>query len=82
MIDSSPSDNLARIIREEEDRILGTLPGERRWGLLELIRAIDYYFVYVLGLDGEKREEEIESERWDLYRHGQNKAISLFCRPV
>ena len=78
MIDSRPSDNLARIIREEEDRILGTLPGERRWGLLELVRAIDYYFVYVLSLDEKKREEEIESERWDLYRHGQNKAISLF----
>ena len=73
-----PSDILTTIIREEEERILATFPGERRWGLLELVRAIDNYLVYVLGLDKKKRDEEIDSERWDLYRHGQNKAISLF----
>ena len=74
----SPSEILTNIIRDEEKRLLGSLPGERRWGLLELVRAIDYYFVYVLGLDEKKREEEIDSERWDLYRHGQSKAVSLF----
>ena len=76
--DSTPSDILAGIIRREEEHLLASLPGERRWGLLELVRAIDYYFAYVLGLDEKKREEEIDSERWDLYRHGQRKAVSLF----
>ena len=76
--DLSPTEILTSIIRDEEKRLLGSLPGERRWGLLELVRAIDYYFVYVLGLDERKREKEIDSERWDLYRHGQSKAISLF----
>ena len=73
-----PSDILAEVKHREEERIVSTLPGERRWGLLELVRAIDYYFIYVLGLDEERREEEIDSERWDLYRHGQSKAVSLF----
>ena len=76
--DLSLTEILTSIIRDEEKRLLGSLPGERRWGLLELVRAIDYYFVYVLGLDERKREKEIDSERWDLYRHGQSKAISLF----
>ena len=79
MIDSRPSDILTELIRREEERILATLPGERRWGLLELVRAIDYYFVYVLGLDEKKREEEIDSERWDLYRHGQRKSRLTVC---
>ena len=78
MTDSKPSDILTNIVRKEEERIFASLPGERRWGLLELVRAIDYYFVYVLGLDEKKREDEIDSERWDLYRHGQSKAVSLF----
>ena len=78
MIDSSPSDILTELIRREEERILATLPGERRWGLLELVRAIDHYLVYVLGLDEKNREEEIDSERWDLFRYGQSKAVSLF----
>ena len=78
MTDSKLSDILTGIIRREEEHLLAGLPGERRWGLLELVRAIDYYFVYVLGLDEKKREEEIDSERWDLYRHGQRKAVSLF----
>ena len=78
MIDSRPSDILTELIRREEERILATLPGERRWGLLELVRAIDHYLVYVLGLDEKNREEEIQSERWDLYRYGQSKAVSLF----
>ena len=77
-MDLSPSEILTSIIRDEEKRLLGSLPGERRWGLLELVRAIDYYFIYVLGLDEKKRQEEIDSERWDLYRHGQSKAVSLF----
>lgn len=74
----SPSDVLKDIMRREEERILASLPGERRWGLLELVRAIDHYFVYVLGLDERGREKEIQSERWDLFRYGQSKAISLF----
>ena len=78
MKDLRPSDVLAELKHREEERILSTLPGERRWGLLELVRAIDFYFVYVLGLDEQRREEEIDSERWDLYRHGQTKAVSLF----
>ena len=78
MKDLRPSDILAELKHREEERILSTLPGERRWGLLELVRAIDYYFVYVLGFDEKRREEEIDSERWDLYRHGQSKAVSLF----
>ena len=78
MIDSRPSDILTELIHREEESIRATLLGERRWGLLELVRAIDYYFYYVLGLNEKKQEEEIESERWNLYRHGQNKAISLF----
>ena len=77
----SPSEILTNIIRDEERRLLGSMPGERRWELLELVRAIDYYFVYVLGLDEKKREEEVDSERWDLYRHGQSKAVSLFVDP-
>ena len=78
MIDSRPSDILTGIIRREEERILASLPGERRWGLLELVRAIDHYFIYILKLDEKDRKEEIQSERWDLYRYGQSKAISLF----
>ena len=78
MIDSKPSDTLAGIIRSEEARILASLPGERRWGLLEVVRAIDLYLVYVLGLDEKDREDEIQSERWDLYQYGQSKAVSLF----
>ena len=78
MIDSRPPDILMGIIRREEERILASLPGERRWGLLELVRAIDHYLVYVLGLDEKNREEETQSERWDLYRYGQSKAVSLF----
>ena len=76
--DSRPWDILMELKLREEERILSTLPGERRWGLLELVRAIDYYFVYVLGLDDKRREEEIDSDRWDLYMHGQTKAVSLF----
>ena len=76
--DLRPEDILEEVKHKEEERILSTLPGERRWGLLELVRAIDYYFVYVLGLYDKRREEEIDSERWGLYRHGQGKAISLF----
>lgn len=73
-----PSDILTDIMRREEERILASLPSERRWGLLELVRAIDHYFVHILGLDERGREEEIQSERWDLFRYGQSKAISLF----
>ena len=78
MTDSRPSEILTDIIHREEERILASLPGERRWGLLELVRAIDHYFVHILGLDERGREEEIQSERWDLFRYGQSKAISLF----
>ena len=80
MVDSTPSDVLTGIIHREEDRILASFPKEweRRWGLLELIRAIDHYFVYILQLDEEASKEEIRSERWDLFRYGQSKAISLF----
>ena len=78
MIDSKPSDILTELIRREEERILASLPGERRWGLLELVRAIDHYLVFVLGLDEKNQEEEIDSERWDLFRYGQSKAVSLF----
>ena len=78
MTDTRPVDILADIIRSEEEGILASLPGERRWGLLELVRAIDHYLVYVLGLDEKNREEEIRNERWDLYRYGQSKAVSLF----
>ena len=73
-----PSDILTDIMRREEERILASLPGERRWGLLELVRAIDHYIVHILSLDERGREEEIQSERWDLFRYGQSKAISLF----
>ena len=76
--DPRPSDILTDIMRREEERILASLPGERRWGLLELVRAIDHYFVHIFGLDERGREEEIQSERWDLFRYGQSKAISLF----
>ena len=80
MVDSGPSDVLTGIIHREEERILASSPREweRRWGLLELVRAIDHYFVHVLRLDEKDREEEIQSERWDLYRYGQSKAVSLF----
>ena len=78
MASPTPPEILTDIMRREEERILASLPGERRWGLLELVRAIDNYFVYVLGLDDSDQEEEIQSERWDLFRHGQSKAISLF----
>ncbi len=80
MVDSSPYDVLSGIILREEKRILASFPrgAEKRWGLLELVRAIDHYFVYALRLDGEAREEEIQSERWDLFRYGQSKAVSLF----
>ena len=80
MIDSRPSDVLTGIIGREEERILASFPREweRRWGLLELVRAIDHYLVYVLRLDEKDRGEEIQSERWDLYRYGQSKAVSLF----
>ena len=78
MTSSRPSDVLTDIMHIEEERILASLPGERRWGLLELVRAIDHYYVHVLGLDDSGREEEIQSERWDLFRYGQSKAISLF----
>ena len=78
MTDSRPSEILTDIIHREEERILASLPGERRWGLLELVRAIDHYFAHILGLDERGREEEIQSERWDLFRYGQSKAISLF----
>ena len=62
MIDLRPSENLTSIMREEEERILRSLPGERRWGLLELVRAIDYYFVYVLGLDENRISEGIRAD--------------------
>ena len=78
MTDPRPSEILTDIMRREEERILASLPGERRWGLLELVRAIDHYFVHILGLDERGREEEIQNERWDLFRYGQSKAISLF----
>ncbi len=78
MTDPKPTDILTDIMRREEERILASLPGERRWGLLELVRAIDHYCVHILGLDERDREEEIQSERWDLFRYGQSKAISLF----
>ena len=78
MTESRPSDILMEIIRTEEERILASLPGERRWGLLELVRAVDHYFVYVLGLDGQSRDTEIQSDRWDLFNYGQSKAVSLF----
>ena len=55
VIDSRPSDILSGIIRRVEERILASLPGERRCGLLELVRAIDHYFVYILGLDEKDR---------------------------
>ena len=63
-----PSDILTDVMRKEEERILASLPGERRWRLLELVRAIDHYFVHILGLDEKGQEEEIQSERWDLFR--------------
>ncbi len=80
MVDSMPSDILTGIIHREEERILASFPkeSEKRWGLLELVRAIDQYFVYILRLDEEASEEEIQSERWDLFRYGQSKAVSLF----
>ena len=78
MTDLRPLNILTDIMRREEERILASLLGERRWGLLELVRAIDHYYVHILGLDERDRKKEIQSERWDLFRYGQSKAISLF----
>ena len=60
VIDSRPSDVLTSVVRREEERILASYPREweRRWGLLELVRAIDHYLVYVLRLDEKGREED------------------------
>ena len=81
MIGSKPSDVLASIIRREEERILASFPkqSERRWGLLELVRAIDNYFLYILRLDEKASGEETSCERWDLFRYGRSKAVSLFA---
>ena len=62
-MDSIPSAILTSNIRDEGRRLLGSLLGERQRGLFELVGAINYYCVYILGRDESKREEEIDSER-------------------
>ena len=78
MTDFSALDILRDYIRQGENRVLANLPYERRWGLLEIVRAADHYFIHCLGLNEEDREEEMQSERRHLHRYGQCKAISLF----
>lgn len=70
---------LNNIIRDEEDKIISTFKADNRIALFELIRAVDFYFVYSLSLqDDEKFNQWDESEENRFREYGINTALSLF----
>lgn len=76
---SKPAAILKNLIREEEQKILASFRADRRIALLELIRAIDFYFVYSLSLKDEKTRKEWEDNEVKYFSDfGFNTALSLF----
>lgn len=77
-MDTKTSETLKELIHQQEQRILASFPEQKRWGLLELARAMDAYVFYVIGLDERERKLGIGGVREHLYKYGWNKALSLF----
>lgn len=65
-------EELARLIAEEQDRILRLSPGDHRCALIELARAMDAFWVRTLSKQDDLGEPD------DLYPFAWNKALSLF----
>lgn len=69
---------LKRLIRQEEQRVLASFPLQRRAGLLELVRAMDAFFVYLHFSSETQRLGARVEELKELYNFGCSKALSLF----
>lgn len=69
-----PSKELEALIHQEEKRIARSLPAEKRFGLMEIARAMDYHWVRG-RLNLIKVEEAFEVA--DLVEFGVNRAIRL-----
>jgi len=79
MSQSKPATLLKSIITEEEQKISASFKADRRIALFELIRAIDFNFIYSLSLPNQdKFNEWIGSEGYYFIEFGINTALSLF----
>lgn len=68
---------LTDLIRLEENGILATFVGEKRWAVLELARSMDYFFVRQM-LVKQSRQSEEEKEASSIVPYGFSKALNLF----
>jgi len=79
MSQSKPATILKNLIKEEEHKISSSYTAHKRIALLELIRAIDFYYVYSLSLPDEKSSNEWnEGEENRFIVFGINSALALF----
>ena len=58
MSQSKPATILKNLVEEEERKILAAFKADKRVALFELIRPIDFYFIYSLSLRDEKKFNE------------------------
>jgi hypothetical protein len=68
-------EELIEFLGQEKERVLATFPGERRRGLFELTRAVDYLYSYRLV---HERPSEDMDELYQLCSYGWNTALDLF----
>lgn len=79
MSQSKPATILKNLVEEEEQKLLASFKADKRIALFELIRAIDFHFIYSLSLrDETKFNEWNESEENHFIEYGINTALSLF----
>ncbi len=79
MSQNKPAAILNNLISEEEQKISASFKADRRIALFELVRAIDFYFIYSLSLrDEDKFIEWNESKEFNFIESGVNTALSLF----
>lgn len=79
MSQSKPATILKNLVEEEERKILAAFKADKRVALFELIRAIDFYFIYSLSLRDEKKFNEWNESKENIFiEFGINTALSLF----
>jgi len=78
MLNSEPIAALKERIKSKERKLVASFQADKRYALLEIIRAMDIYFWYVLSLKDNSTEQEESSARRYLHQFGSSKALSLF----
>ncbi len=78
---NTPTEQLTAILRNEDNRLLGSVPFPRRFALLELIRAIDTLFLHLVQFPRGPVDADEPSGYRDLptvLSHGGARALWLF----